>query len=363
MSWICGWLTVIGQIAGLASTEYGTAQLILAAVALNTDFNFVPTTSQTVGVMAGMLVFHGLLNSMSTSWLEKLTRTYVVFHLAVLISCCIALLIVDKNKHSSTYVWTNVTPSSGWSPTGFSFLFGFLSVSWVMTNYDATAHISEEIKNADVKAPWAITIAIGFALVAGWLFTIVLTYCSGDIVTLLESPIGQPAAQIFYNVLGRRASCFFTICAAIILNFTGMNVMHGASRAFWAVARDQMVPGSRIWTKINKRTQTPIHAVWLVTSLCILINLIALGSYLAIAAIFSIAAIAFDWSYCIPIICKMLYGKFQPGPFNLGRFSFVVNLWAVIWTAFVSVIFVFPMFRPVTAENVSVLFSLREHSS
>jgi len=130
--------------------------------------------------------------------------------------------------------------------------------------------------------------------------------------------------------------------------------MQGAARAFWAVARDEMVPGSRIWTKVWSKTQTPVYAVWLVTVACILINLIALGSYVAIAAIFSITAIAYDWSYCIPIICKMLNPeKFKPGPFHLGKFSFWINLWSVVWTAFASIIFVFPNYRPVTDLNMN----------
>jgi len=68
----------------------------------------------------------------------------VVFHVLVLVSCSIALLVMQKDKHSANYVFTHVESKSGWTPTGFSFLFGFLSVSWTMTDYDATAHITEE---------------------------------------------------------------------------------------------------------------------------------------------------------------------------------------------------------------------------
>lgn len=146
ISWLCGWLTVIGQIAGLASTEYGCAQLLLAAVSMSTDFSYIPTEDQTVGVTAAMLVFHAILNSFDTKFLEKLTRAYVIFHLGVLISCCVVLLVMCDNKHTSEYVWTSVEPRTGWSPPGFSFLFGFLSASWTMTDYDGTAHIAEEIK-------------------------------------------------------------------------------------------------------------------------------------------------------------------------------------------------------------------------
>lgn len=124
-----------------------------------------------------------------------------------------------------------------------------------------------------------------------------------------------------------------------------------------------MLPGSKYWYKISKLTGTPIIAVWLNVIFCIAINLIGLGSYSAIAAIFNVCAIALDWSYCIPIISKVLYTKrliaegegqgFTPGPWNLGRFSWYINVWAVVWTFFVSIVFVFPTLLPVTPENMN----------
>jgi hypothetical protein len=54
ISWLCGWFNILGQVADLASTEYGCAQLLLAAVALN---------------------------SMNTKFLERMTRGYVIFHI------------------------------------------------------------------------------------------------------------------------------------------------------------------------------------------------------------------------------------------------------------------------------------------
>ena len=184
--------------------------------------------------------------------------------------------------------------------------------------------------------------------------TIVLTYCSGSIDDILASPMAQPVAQIFYNVIGPAGGVFFTVCAFIVLNFTAITAIQAGARTVWAYSRDEMLPLSRVWYKINKTTQTPIYSVWLFVIVCVLINLIGLGSYTAIAAIFSLTAIALDWSYCIPILCKMIYGKFEPGPFHLGKFSFWINLYAVLWTLFVSIIFVLPSVVPVTPQNVSV---------
>lgn len=194
ISWICGWINLLGQIAGVASAEYGAAQILLAAVSMGSDFAYTPTTGHTIAVMAAITISHGMINSLQTSALEKLVKVYVTFHLGVLFSACVALLVMTKEKHDSTYVFTNVASPSGWTPTGFAFLFGCLPVSWTLTDYDSLGHIAEEIQDPEIKAPWAISGAIGFTYVTGWLFTIVLVYCMGDPATILASPVGQPVA-------------------------------------------------------------------------------------------------------------------------------------------------------------------------
>lgn len=353
LSWITGWINLLGQVAGVASSEYGAAQMLLAAVSMGRDFNYTITANTTVGVMAALTVLTGVVNSLSTYWMEKMTKTYVIFHVLVLVSCSIALLVMTKPKHDAHYVFTNVEPTSGWSPAGFSFLFGFLSVSWTMTDYDATAHITEEINEPEVKAPWAISLAMLFTYIAGFLFNIVLCFCMGDPAEILLSPIVQPVAQIFYNSLGKAGGIFFTVCGFIIIKFVCFTAMQALGRTVFAFSRDRLIPGHNIWTQINPKTGTPLYAVWISVFFCIAINLIGLGSYAAIAGVFNICAIALDWSYCIPIACKLLFGRFEPGPWHMGVFSKYVNAWACLWTLFVSIIFILPTVRPVTALTMN----------
>lgn len=139
IAWVDGWLNLIGQICGSASSAYGASQMLLAAVSIGSDFGYFPTQGHIIGVMAALTFVHALLNTMSTAWLNHLAKTYAVFHIGVLVAACIALLVLQKDKHTAEYAFTNVEPSSGWTPPGFSFLFGFLSVAWTMTDYDATA--------------------------------------------------------------------------------------------------------------------------------------------------------------------------------------------------------------------------------
>lgn len=355
-----GWLNLIGQICGSASSSYGASTMLLAAVSIGSDFTYAPTQGHIIGVMAALSILHAAVNCLNTAWLAKIARTYAVIHIAVLFACCVALLVLQKDKNSAEYVFTQVQPDSGWTPPGFSFLFGFLSVAWTMTDYDAAAHIAEETKNPAVTVPTAISTALGFTYVVGWLFNVVLAFCMGPLDLTSEDParnilastIEQPVVQIYYNVMGKGPAIFFAVAAFVIMNFVCITALQAGSRTIWSFSRDEMLPGSRVWYKIWARTDTPVLAVWLYTLICILINLIGLGSYITISAIFNLCAIALDWSYCIPILCKLFFGKFEPGPWHLGPASVFVNAWACCWTAFVSVIFFFPTVMPVAADNV-----------
>ncbi|KAI1329078.1 amino acid permease [Xylariaceae sp. FL0255] len=364
VSWVDGWLNLLGQVAGVASSEYGSAQILLAAVSLGSGGTYYPTAGHTVGVMAALTVLCGLLNSLSTYWMEKMTKTYVIFHVLVLLSAAIALLVLapdidvpEWKEHSAKYVFTDVYNDSGWAPNGFSWLFGFLSVSWTMTDYDATAHITEEINQPEIKAPWAIFLAMLFTYIGGFLFNIVLVFVMGDPAQLLDyenyNLIEQPVVLIFQQVLGTKGAIAFAIFALIILQFVCFTAMQALARTVFAFSRDRLIPASKVWTKINQHTNTPLYAVWISVFWCIVINLIGLGSYIAISGVFNITAICLDWSYCIPILCKVLFGKFEPGPWHMGKIGWFVNIYACIWTLFVSIIFILPTIRPVTPQNMN----------
>lgn len=358
---ITGLSNLLGQAAGYASTVYGCAQLLLAAVSIGTDFTYLPDQNQTVAVMVGLAAFHGLVNSLSTRWLDRITKYYAVFHGVVLVACCVTLLVMQKDKSSARTVFVDIKPSSGWSSTGFSFLFGILSISWTITDSDAVAHIAEEIKDAAVVAPIAIVSALSVTCIVGLLFNLILAFCLGDVDALLASPIQQPAAQLFANVMGNTGGVVFSICAFIVLNQTALTALQSLGRTTYALSRDELLPLSRFWRRVSAVTQTPILAVWISLVFCVLINLLGLASYQAVLAIFSVTAIALDSSYAIPIACKVIFTKrlnaegkgFRPGPWNLGRWSWYINVWAVTWTFVISIVFLFPETVPVTAATMN----------
>ena len=71
-------------------------------------------------------------------------------------------------------------------------------------SFDSAVHISEEASNAATAVPWAITGSIFVAGVLGWAINVSLAFCMGtDLDAILNDPIGQPMATIFFNSFGQ----------------------------------------------------------------------------------------------------------------------------------------------------------------
>jgi len=153
--------------------------------------------------------------------------------------------------------------------------------------------------------------------------------------------------------MGRAPAIFFTLSAFIVMNMVAIPGIQSGSRTIFALARDDLLPFSRFWRRISKHSGTPLMAVWMYALLEICVNLLGLASTTAISAVFNVCTVALNVSYMIPIVCKLCYGRFERGPWNMGRWSTLVNVWAVGWNMFMAVIFFLPTVLPIGPENVS----------
>ena len=96
--------------------------------------------------------------------------------------------------------------------------------------------------------------------------------------------------------------------------------------------------------------------MWLVVAFSTCLNLIGIGSSQTIIAIFNITAPALDLSYIAVIIAHLVYEhrvKFIDGPYTLGRWRKPINIIAITWVSFISVVLFFPPSKPVTAINMN----------
>ncbi|KAI0369290.1 APC amino acid permease [Pilatotrama ljubarskyi] len=361
VGWVVGWLNILGQILGLSSTEFGLANMIWAAVVVGKDGDFTVTPGKTVGLFAGLLILHGILNCLATRQLARLTTGFVFVNIGATLIIIIVLLATTPRSemHSAAYVFGSegiVNQTGGWN-TGIAFLFGLLSVQW--TDYDATAHISEEVKRAAYAAPSAIFIAVIGTGLIGWLLNIVVVLCSGPLENL-PGPSGSAFLEIMTLRMGKPGALFLWAFVCMTAFFVCQTALQAASRTVYAFSRDKGLPDGGYFGHVSTWTQTPLRAIWFVTLIGILPGLLELASSIAVNAIFAMTAMALDLSYIIPIFFRRWYRnhpevKFVPGPFYMGDgwVGWFANVNCILWTLFVCVIFALPTVLPVTGATMN----------
>ncbi|KAK0196787.1 APC amino acid permease [Armillaria mellea] len=304
LCWIVGYSNTISTVASIASTDWGCALQIMAAVSIGSDLTFEATIPQTFGLFCALILCHALICSTNPKYMAR----FQIFFLILNILLCFAIIVglpaatPKEFRNDAKFAFEDFTNVSGW-PSGFAFILSFLTPLWSVGCFDAPVHMSEEATNASIAVPMAIIFSILTATVLGWVF------CMGrDYQSIVDSPIGQPMATIF------------------------------------AFSRDGGFPLSRWIYYVDPQTRTPSHAVWFGASLAFLLGILAFAGENAIGAVFSLFITGQYVAYTIPMAARFLGGQtVKPGPFRLGLLSLPIAAIAVTWMVFMTVVLMFPL--------------------
>src|SRR5919109_1448078 len=328
-SWFTGWFNLLGQVGVTAGIDFGLAFFVTAE--LNLVFGYPTDPPHVILVYAVVLFLHGLLNTFGVRLVAFLNDVSVWWHILGVLIIVAALALIPAHHQSAAFVFTRLVNNTGLNFPGagiYVFLIGLLLAQYTFTGYDASAHMTEETREADVAAPWGIVMSIVVSLIAGWILLLGVTFAIQNYNAEVTSPTGVPPAQIFIDAVGRVGGELLMFIVIGAQFFCGMASVTANSRMIYAFSRDGALPGSRFWHKINKRTRTPTNSIWLAAVAAWLLVAPAYwrGSVVAYFAVTSIAVIGLYIAYVIPTFLRLIAGeKFKRGPWHLGRWSYVVG--------------------------------------
>lgn len=360
LTWLTCWSNWLCQITAAPAVNYLGACMILALY-LYTDPSFTPTTGQIYGLTTGITMVHLFISLMPTKWLAQFNTMGTLCNILFLTVVFVMILAGNQrdkmyddipkfNSNLKAWALTNYTDY----PMGIAMLCSFLGVVWSMSGYDLPFHLAEECSNAALAAPRAIVLTSSVGGLIGFVFMIAIAYTVVDMEQVIGDPagLGQPFVTYLTQFLKRDlvlAALSLTIISSF---FMGCLCMLAALRVTFAYSRDDMFPGSFIWKRVSKLTQTPINAVWINWLLGQLLLLLMFAGDVAIGAIFSVGGIAGFVSFTIPTLLKITYArdKFVPGPWNLGRWSTPIG---VVLVAFVTVMIPILCFPTVAGDNLT----------
>ncbi|KAJ8494727.1 hypothetical protein ONZ45_g13133 [Pleurotus djamor] len=205
LAWIVGYTNTIAYVSGVAGVDWSCTVQIMAAVTMGSNFQFTPSVYQLYGVYIALLITHGLVASLATRVIARLQIVYVVVNLALcaVIMAGLPAATPAEFKNTPAYAFGHFDNVTSW-PNGFAFILSFLAPLWAVGGFDSSVHISEEARNANVAVPWGVICATGLGSALGWGINVALAFSMGtDLEAIIDSPIGQPVATIFFNSFGR----------------------------------------------------------------------------------------------------------------------------------------------------------------
>ncbi|EIE25071.1 amino acid transporter [Coccomyxa subellipsoidea C-169] len=361
LMWHAGWLNLLGQVALTASVDSCLANHIAAIWVIYNGHVF--QQEELLLCYAVCLVMHGFINMMSARWMARFMLLSGVYQLVASVVVIVLIPTIAPTHQSAKFVFLTFdtsTSASNAPSSAYLFILGMLMSQYTITGYDSCGHLSEETKNADRTCPRGIMMAVGTSVVLGFGYVIALLFSVQNVEDLNTGKAnGYVSGQIYYDVVmarfgDPRIAVGIMALPAMAMFFCGASCVTSNSRMLWSFSRDGGIPFHQLWSAINESTQTPILSVWAMVTFAFLLGLPMLHSTSAFQAVTSICSIGLYISYGIPILMRIINNRrFEPGPFNLGRYGPYIGSVAVAWVVVITVAFVLPTSYPVTTQTLN----------
>lgn len=238
-SWVTGWFNFVGQFAVTTGITFGCANLI--ATLATVKGGFVPTAPKIIGIYAGLLVSHGLVNTFGVHILRYLNNSSVVLHSLGVTSFAIAVVAKAPTHQSAKFVFTTFydgTGNPGWATRaspGYVACIGILMAQYTLTGFDASAHLSEETHKASWSAPIGVITSIACSAVFGFFLLLCLLFSIQDFHQTIDS--NQPVLQILIDIFGEDGAIVLFCLVIICVWHCGLFSLTSNSRMMFAFSK------------------------------------------------------------------------------------------------------------------------------
>lgn len=361
-----GWINFCGLLFGLASLVQICACAALELyVTSNPSFSPLPWHVYVVYILLTVLSTAAII--FANAFIPYTQQFGLVLIVLGGLATIIALAVMPSKHATSHFVWDSFDENNftGWGG-GVAFMTGVLNGAFTVGTTDSVTHVAEEIHNPSANLPKAIFIQLGVALMYGLAFAVVLGYAIPDLSLLESGSSIFPLADIYRHALQNTAASFALLLIVFLLSFCSViGALLTTSRTCWALARDDAIPLSSVFSQVNKTVNCPVASTLLVAVATAGLGAIPLGSSVGFTNLTGSFVILSTISYAIPIASNLATGRrnLDPGYFHLGRFGSLVNYVTLALILVFDVFFCFRKSNLPAADEYRFLLSYTTHSS
>jgi amino acid transporter len=330
--WFAAWAYWWTMVFTMTSVAYGGASFLLPGLGVE-----APSKTATM-LLAIAILFLGLaINAITQVILKVFVTLLLIAEFTATVVLAIAFFFFDR-VHPFSTLFENFNAGEGGASWLWLGWFGAIAImGWTFLGWEAAGSMGEEVHDPSRNIPKAM---IGVVVSIG-IITVFVTMASilaiPNIRAAMTGNIADPVIQSVTTHYGTAVER--PILIMISLGFIGSLVaLHTAgSRTLYALARDGMVPGGRLFTPLSRNRRLPVNALVFTMAVSILILFINIGAEEVFTTLLSIAVAGFFISYAFPVISQAILhgrGRHRAGPFTLGRWSKPVTWIASAWIVF-----------------------------
>lgn len=335
--WATAWFNLLGLIFVVASVDFGVYLLfrdLILGLLLGMDPAGFGWAYQT-GFVALMLITQALFNHFGIRLTTLLTdfSGYLIFAVAALLTLAL-LIFAPSLDFSRLFTFTNFTGPAGgdvWPRSEslvYAFLLGLLLTVYTITGYDASAHTSEETRDAARTVPRGMLQAVAWSGLAGYIMV------SSFVLAMPSVEEGAAQGWGVFPWLVSSSPMPGILRAILLIGIVVANYLcalaglTSCSRMMYAFARDGGLPASGALRTVSAVYRTPIAAIWVSAALAWAATLYA-DAFIVLS---TGCAVFLYISYVMPTAAGLLAeGRTwtRKGPFSLGALSKPVAVLAI----------------------------------
>ncbi|KAK4869883.1 hypothetical protein LT330_005607 [Penicillium expansum] len=351
ITWMQGWVTWFAWISTLAGVANTTATMIQGLASVNYP-EYEPKQWHITLIIVGMLIVEALMNMYTfwlIPWIEMLAG---ILHICLLIVFLVVFTALAP-RHTPEFVFLHAQSTSGWANFP-AWNIGLLTPVWGFVGFDGAVHMSEEVRRAKQAVPRSIFYTVVANGILAYAMVICMLFTMGSVEEAQKSSF--PIIEICRQATGSVKAATAMVSGLLVISLSvNLASIASVSRLTWAWARDGALP--RWFSYIDRKHNVPIRAVWLPVLVVMILACLNIADGAAFGAFVALGSIGLFVSYFIAISC-MVHNRLQKhaaplGNWNMGIWGLPVNVFALVYTAWVTVWLAFPSALPVTGENMN----------
>ncbi|KUI31279.1 amino acid permease [Mycobacterium sp. IS-1742] len=329
--WLAGWVYMWALVIIMATVAYGGAGFLAQLIGIER-----PTAVQQ-SIVALLILLAGTgANILGRGFLKALMVGSIIAEIVASVGLGTYLLIFHRH-HGFDAILHGIDLSSGWSWAYISgpFLAALAFTGWSILGFESAGAIAEEVKEPRRNVPKAMLFSIAFIALVIAYASLAVTLAVPDFEMVRSGEEPDPVSYVLRSALGE--SFVKPILLAFVIGFLAsfLALQASGSRVIWSFARDRVLPGSQVLSKLSKTEAQPIPAILVTTVIGAFVYLISATDVYSVLVTFT--AGGYYLAFLFPLVTGLvarLRGTWVPGPWNLGRFGTPVAVLAVLWVGF-----------------------------